>query len=109
MPRYVIERELPAAGTLTTSQLKAISQPYVASQGIGSQVEWIENYVTHDRIYCIYNAPNADLLCDHARRGWFPANRVSELISVIDSNTAEFPANEAEHLPKDWSLISRRP
>ena len=90
MPKYVIEREIPGAGQLTPQQLQAISQ---ASCGVlrklGSEIQWVHSYVTGDKIYCIYIAPNAELVLEHARQGGFPANRVSEVSSIIDPTTAE--------------------
>jgi uncharacterized protein DUF4242 len=90
MPQYLIERELPGAGKLSADELKAISQK---SRGVltkmGPQIQWVHSYVTGDKIYCVYRAPNADLVREHARQGGFPANRVSEITSVIDPTTAE--------------------
>jgi hypothetical protein len=90
MPKYVIERELPGAGKLSGSDLKAISQRScsVLSE-LGPQIQWVESYVTGDKIYCIYIAPNEDLVREHAKRGGFPANRVSEVATIIDPITAE--------------------
>lgn len=90
MPKYVIEREIPGAGNLTAEQLNAISQ---TSCGVlskmGPQIQWVESYVTGDKIYCIYIAPNEEMVREHAKQGGFPANRVSEIKSVIDPTTAE--------------------
>ena len=90
MPKYVIEREIPDAGKLSTQELQAISQK---SCGIlnqmGSQIQWIQSYVTDDKIYCMYIAPNEEMVREHARQGEFPANRVSEIKSIIDPTTAE--------------------
>jgi hypothetical protein len=90
VPRYVIEREIPGAGKLTAQQLKIISQ---ASCGIvhtlGPQIQWVQSYVAEDKIYCVYIAPNAEIIREHARRGQFPANRITEVRSVIDPTTAE--------------------
>jgi Protein of unknown function (DUF4242) len=90
MPQYVIERELPGAGKLSPAELKAISQKScgVLSQ-MGPQIQWVHSYVTGDKIYCVYRAPNAEMVREHARQGGFPANRVSEVTSVIDPTTAE--------------------
>jgi hypothetical protein len=90
MPQYVIERELPGAGKLSPAELKAISQKScgVLSQ-MGPQIQWIHSYVTGDKIYCVYRAPNEEMIREHARQGGFPANRVSEVKSVIDPTTAE--------------------
>jgi hypothetical protein len=90
MPKYVIERDLPGAGKLSPQDLQAISQKSCGVlQQLGPQVQWIESYVTDDKIYCVYIAPNADMVREHATRGGFPANRVSEVRSTIDPTTAE--------------------
>lgn len=90
MPKYVIEREIPGAGELSQEQLKAISQ---ASCGVlsnmGPQIQWVQSYVTDNKIYCIYIAPNEDMVREHARQGGFPANSVSEVGTIIDPTTAE--------------------
>jgi hypothetical protein len=90
MPKYVIEREIPGAGKLSPEQLKAISQ---TSCGVlskmGSQIQWVHSYVTNDKIYCIYNAPNEDMIREHAKQGGFPANSVSQVSTIIDPITAE--------------------
>ena len=90
MPKYVIEREIPGAGKLSPQELKAISQKScgVLSQ-MGPQVQWLQSYVTGDKVYCVYIAPNEELVREHARQGGFPANRVSEVTSIIDPTTAE--------------------
>ncbi len=90
MPKYVIEREIPGAGDLTTEQLKGISQTScgVLSK-LGPQIQWIHSYVAKDKIYCVYNAPNEDMLREHARQGGFPANSVSKVSTIIDPTTAE--------------------
>lgn len=90
MPKYLIERELPGAGSLTPDQLQAVSQKSCAVlQKLGPQVQWLHSYVTGDKIYCVYIAPSEDLVRRHAQEGGFPANRVSEIRSVIDPTTAE--------------------
>lgn len=90
MPKYVIERELPGAGKLSTDQLHAISEKSCGVlSNLGPQIQWIESYVTDDKIYCIYRAPNEEMVREHAKLGGFPANRVSEIRSVIDPTTAE--------------------
>ena len=90
MPKYLIEREIPGAGKLSEQELQAISQK---SCGIldkmGSQIQWIQSYVTEDKVYCIYIAPNQEMVLEHARQGGFPANRVSEIKTMIDPTTAE--------------------
>ena len=90
MPKYVIEREIPGAGKLSSQELKGISQKScgVLSK-MGPQIQWLQSYVTGDKIYCIYIAPNEQMVREHARQGGFPANRVSEVASVIDPTTAE--------------------
>ena len=90
MPKYVIEREIPGAGELTGDQLHGIAQKSCGVlQKLGSQIQWIESYVTADKVYCVYLAPNEELVREHARQGGFPANRVSEVMRVIDPTTAE--------------------
>lgn len=90
MPKYIIEREIPGAGTLSPRELQAISQKScgVLAQ-MGLQIQWVQSYVTGDKVYCIYIAPNEAAVREHARQGGFPANRVSEIKSVIDPATAE--------------------
>jgi len=89
MARYVIERDLPGAGALTAEQLADIStRSCEVLQGLGPTIEWIESYVTDDRIYCLYAAPNEALVLQHAREGGFPATRVSEVRAVIGPRTA---------------------
>lgn len=90
MPKYLIEREIPGAGKLTADQLKAISQTSCGVlSNMGPQIQWVHSYVTDDKIYCVYNAPNADIVREHARQGGFPANAVNEVKSIIDPITAE--------------------
>jgi len=90
MPKYVIERELPGAGKLGPAELKAISEKScsVLSE-LGPSIQWVESYVTEDKIYCIYNAPNKELVKKHAEMGGFPANRVEEIKNMISPTTAE--------------------
>jgi len=90
MPKYVIEREIPGAGKLSPAELKAISQKScgVLSK-MGPQVQWIHSYVVDDKIYCVYVAPNEQLVREHAKQGGFPANKVSEVKAIIDPVTAE--------------------
>ena len=90
MPKYLIEREIPGAGKLTPEELTAISQKSCGVlRGMGSEVQWVQSYVTGDRITCVYIAPNADMVREHARQGGFPANRVEEIRTIIDPTTAE--------------------
>lgn len=92
MPKYVIEREIPAAGKLTSDELVAISQKSCSVLNkMGPQIQWVQSYVTDDKIYCVYIAPNEEAIREHARQGGFPANRVSAVRSVIDPSTAERP------------------
>ena len=89
MPKYVIERELPGAGKLSKEQLQAISQKSCGVLNkLGPQIQWIESFVTDDKIYCIYRAPNEAMVREHASQGGFPANKVSEVRTIIDPTTA---------------------
>jgi hypothetical protein len=90
MPRYVIERNLPGAGQLTAQELQGISQKSCSVlKDLGSQIQWVESYVTEDRIYCVYLAPDEEMIREHARRGGFPANRISRVGRKISPLTAE--------------------
>jgi len=90
MPKYVIEREIPGAGQLSPEQLQGISQKSCGVlQGMGPQIQWVESFVTADKIYCVYIAPNEEMVREHARQGGFPANRVSAVTSIISPTTAE--------------------
>ncbi len=90
MPKYVIERDLPGAGKLSQQDLHAVAQKSCGVLNrMGPQIQWMQSYVTDDRIYCIYVAPNEEAVREHARQGGFPANRVSRVMSVIDPTTAE--------------------
>ena len=90
MPRYVIEREIPGAGKLSTAELKAISQKSCSVlKELGSSIQWVESYVTEDKIYCVYTAPNKEIIKEHASKGGFPANRVEEIKTMISPVTAE--------------------
>ena len=90
MPKYVIEREIPGAGNLTAEQLKGISQTSCGVlRNLGPEIQWVQSYVTGDKIYCVYIAPNEELVREHASQGGFPANSVSEVMAVIDPTTAE--------------------
>jgi len=90
MPKYVIEREIPGAGKLSAAELKGISQ---TSCGVlskmGPQIQWVHSYVTDDKVYCIYIAPNEKAVREHAQQGGFPANRVSQIGTIIDPTSAE--------------------
>jgi hypothetical protein len=90
MPRYVIERDIPGAGDLSSQELKAISQKSCGVLGdLGPQIQWEHSYVTGDKVYCVYRAPDEAMVRRHAELGGFPANRVSEVRSIIDPVTAE--------------------
>jgi hypothetical protein len=90
MPKYVIERDIPGAGDLTREELKSISQTSCRVLAkLGFEIQWVESFVTGDRIYCIYRAPNDALIKEHAALGGFPANRISVIATVIDPTTAE--------------------
>ena len=90
MPKYVIERNIPGAGKLTAQDLKAISQKSCGVlRNMGSQIQWIQSYVTDDKVYCVYIAPNEEMVREHARQGGFPADSVSAVRTVIDPTTSE--------------------
>ena len=90
MPKYVIEREIPGAGSMSADQLHAISQTSCGVLGrMGPSIQWVHSYVTGDKIYCVYIAPNEAMVREHAAQGGFPANRVSEVATMIDPTTAE--------------------
>ena len=90
MPKYVIEREIAGVGNSTAEALQAVSQTSCSVlKELGPQIQWLESYVTDDKIYCVYIAPNEELIREHATRGGFPANRISEVKSIIDPTTAE--------------------
>ena len=93
MPRFVIEREIQNAGALSSSELHSIAQKSCAVlQQLGPSIQWVQSFVTEDKITCVYIAPNAEVIREHARRGGFPADRVLEVVSVIDPTTAETAA-----------------
>lgn len=90
MPKYLIEREIPGAGNLSPDELQAISQKSCAVlQNLGPQIQWVESYVTGDKVYCVYISPNEEMIREHAQQGGFPANRISEIKRMIDPTTAE--------------------
>lgn len=90
MPKYLIEREIPGAGNLTPEQLQAVAQKSCGVlRQIGPQIQWVESYVTDDKVYCVYLAPDENTVREHALQGGFPANRISEVKRVIDPTTAE--------------------
>jgi hypothetical protein len=90
MPKYVIEREIPGCGSWSPDQLKAVSQTScgVLSE-MGPQIQWQQSYVTGNKIYCVYIAPNEEMVREHARKGGFPANQVSQVTTMIDPTTSE--------------------
>ncbi len=90
MPKYVIEREIPGAGKMSPEQLQAVSQTSCGVlRQLGPEIQWVHSYVTDDKIYCVYNAPNEALVREHATKGGFPANKVSQVRTIIDPTTAE--------------------
>jgi hypothetical protein len=91
MPKFIIERDIPNAGSLSAAELKAISQKSCAVlHELGPSIQWVQSFVTEDRITCVYIAPNADIIREHAKRGGFPADRVLEVTTIIDPTTAEW-------------------
>ena len=90
MPKFLIERELPGAGELSPNDLQAIARKSCdVLHALGPDIQWVQSYVTDDKIYCLYIAPDAEIIREHARCGGFPANRVSEVRAAIDPTTAE--------------------
>lgn len=90
MPKFVIEREIPGAGKLSAAELQAISQKSCGVlNSMGPQIQWVHSYVTGDKIYCIYNAPNEEAVRRHAKEGGFPANSIARVSTIIDPTTAE--------------------
>jgi hypothetical protein len=90
MPKFLIERSVPAAGKLSAEQLQGISQKSCdVLQKLGPQIQWVESYVTDDKLYCVYIAPSAELIHEHAKQGGFPVDRVVPIRQVIDPTTAE--------------------
>ncbi|MES2812747.1 MAG: DUF4242 domain-containing protein [Bacteroidota bacterium] len=90
MPKYVIEREIPGAGNLTGEQLKGIAQTSCGViNKLGPQIQWVHSYVTDNKIYCIYNAPNEEMIREHAQQGGFPANSISKVATIFDPTSAE--------------------
>lgn len=97
MPRYLIERNIPGAGRLTAAELQGIAQKSCGVLGVlGPQIQWVQSYVTADRITCVYIAPNEEIVREHARLGGFPADAVLEVRAVIDPTTSEMPAPQPE-------------
>lgn len=100
MPKYVIERNLPGAGKLSPAELAAVSEKSCSVlRGLGPRVQWVQSYVTGDKIYCIYIALNEELIREHARLGGFPANSIAEIKTMIDPTTSEAAVRTEEHDP----------
>jgi hypothetical protein len=90
MPKFIIEREIPGAGNLTAEELQGISQKSCAVLGeMGPKIQWVNSYVTDNKIYCVYIAPDEKTVNEHASKGGFPANSISEVRRIIDPTTAE--------------------
>ncbi|MEO7659235.1 MAG: DUF4242 domain-containing protein [Pyrinomonadaceae bacterium] len=90
MPKYVIEREIPGVGASPAEALQAVSQTSCnVLKELGPSIQWVQSYVTDDKIYCVYIAPNEEMIREHAAKGGFPANRISEIRTIIDPTTAE--------------------
>jgi Protein of unknown function (DUF4242) len=90
MPKYLIEREIPGAGKLSAEELRGVSEKSCSVlQRLGPQIQWVQSYVTGDKVYCVYIAPSEDMVRKHAQEGGFPANKISEIKTVIDPSTAE--------------------
>ena len=90
MPKYVIERDVPGAGKLSPRELQALSQKSCSVLNkLGPEIQWVQSYVTGDKVYCVYIAPSAEMIREHARQGGFPVNRVEEIKAVIDPTTSE--------------------
>lgn len=96
MPKYMIERTIPGAAHLSADELQSIAQQscHVLDQ-LGTQIQWVQSYVAGDKFYCVYNASNEELVREHARRGGFPADLVSEVKTIVDPTSAEEPAKHA--------------
>jgi len=96
MPKFVVEREVPGIGRMSAQELQAISHKSCSVlNGLGPQIQWLESFVADDKIYCVYIAPNAEMIREHARQGGFPANRISEVRTMIDPTTAESKRSSA--------------
>jgi hypothetical protein len=90
MPKYVIEREIPGAGKLSANEIQGVAETSCnVLRNLGPQIQWVESFVTQDKIYCIYIAPNEQMIREHAQQGGFPANRISEVKRMIDPTSAE--------------------
>ncbi|MGA9672980.1 MAG: DUF4242 domain-containing protein [Terracidiphilus sp.] len=90
MPKFVIEREIPGVGSMSAEQFKAVSETSCSVlRNLGPQIQWLQSYVTDDKIFCVYIAPNEEMIREHAKQGGFPANKVSQVRTIIDPTTAE--------------------
>lgn len=90
MPKFVIEREIPGAGSMSAQQLQGVAEKSCSVlRNLGPQIQWLQSYVTENKIYCVYIAPNEEMVREHARQGGFPANSVAQVIKIIDPTTAE--------------------
>ena len=90
MPKYVIERDIPGLGKMSPQEIQAVSQKSCSIlQKLGPQIQWLHSYATADKLYCVYIAPNEDMIREHAKQGGFPANRISQVKQIIDPTTAE--------------------
>ncbi|MES2223187.1 MAG: DUF4242 domain-containing protein [Acidobacteriota bacterium] len=90
MPKFLIEREIPGAGSLSAEQLQGVAEKSCSVlRELGPKIQWVQSYVTDNKIYCVYIAPNEEMVREHAKRGGFPANSVAEIKNVIDPTTAE--------------------
>lgn len=90
MPKFIIEREIPQVGAMSADDLKGISQKSCSIlKEMGPQIQWVQSYVTEDKVYCVYNAPDEQTILDHAASGGFPANKITKVETIIDPTTAE--------------------
>lgn len=90
MPKYIIEREIPGAGNLSAEELHGVAGTSCSVlQEMGPQIQWVESYFTDDKVYCVYIAPNQDMIKEHAKKGGFPADKISEVKSIVDPTTGE--------------------
>lgn len=90
MPKFIIEREIPGAGNLNPAELQGISQKSCGVlRDLGPQIQWVQSYVTDNKVYCVYIAPNEAMVREHAKQGGFPANSIAQVRGVIDPTTAE--------------------
>jgi hypothetical protein len=96
MPKYVIEREISGAGNLSAAELQGVAQTSCnVLKEMGPQIQWVESYVTGDKVYCVYISPNEEMIREHAKQGGFPANRISEIKTMIDPTTSEEKSRSA--------------